>query len=52
MTDTQIVKTYSDHALNAMIRELSRTGQWPDRLIAAVVERDRRNKIRRQKTKP
>lgn len=35
---------YSDYTLECIIRELSRTGQWRERLKQAIAEQSRRNK--------
>ena len=36
MSDSEIVKTYSDTALEGIVRQLSRSGQWRERLEAAA----------------
>ncbi|MGC4017526.1 MAG: hypothetical protein QM755_23875 [Luteolibacter sp.] len=41
----QTVQAYSDTALRGVVKDLSRTGQWPDRLRAASEE------LRRRETK-
>lgn len=46
MSHAEIVATYSDEALQGIISELSRTGQWRERLTAAIIEQ-RRRAIRR-----
>jgi hypothetical protein len=43
MTSPQIVATYSDRAIECVIRSLS-VAWWPDRLIAAQNEKSRRIK--------
>lgn len=40
--DAQIVAAYSNHALECIICDLSRNGQWPQRLKAAINEQARR----------
>jgi hypothetical protein len=52
MNHAEIVKTYSDQTLAGIIRDLAKSRKWTDRLDAAFDEMDRRNRIRRQKSKP
>jgi len=40
-----IVRDYSDTTLDGIILQLSMTRQWPERLKAAIAERERRKKI-------
>jgi hypothetical protein len=42
MTDSEIVATYSDHALACLIAELTRTKQCRGRLEAAKIEAAKR----------
>jgi hypothetical protein len=45
MTDAEIVATYSDEALEGIVRQLSASGQWRERLEAAALELNRRKKL-------
>jgi chemotaxis receptor (MCP) glutamine deamidase CheD len=42
MTDAQIAATYSDHALAGIIRQLTASGEWRERLKAAIQEQSKR----------
>ena len=42
MTDADIVKTYSDEALQGIVNSLSKSGQWYERLEVASLELSRR----------
>jgi hypothetical protein len=42
MADDQIAATYSDTALQGIVRDLSRSRSWPSRLRAAQLELSRR----------
>lgn len=44
MNHAAIVATYSDNALEGIIRSLAKTGEWPQRLRAASAEMRRRKK--------
>ena len=51
MNHAEVVRTYSDQALAGIIRQLTASGGWRERLEAAKQERQRREIINQQQDK-